>query len=153
MRLSQFFGGVAVSLLLLAAACGTDKKNSAGSADGAGDASPPAAVGAAATDEEYLKVFCTGATRYQEAVNTEKTADGIAKAIKEYVAGMQSIVPPADVKPFHDAYVKHLQDSIGDPTSLLTKKAPLPPDGVRGRLADKATNVVECKFPTFLNKG
>ena len=37
MRLSQFFGGVAVSLLLLAAACGADKKNSTGSADGSGD--------------------------------------------------------------------------------------------------------------------
>ena len=143
------FAAAMVVFALLVLACGGDSKKPA-TATNDGPA-PAVATGTPATDEEYLAVFCAGATHYQEAVNTEKTADGIANAIKEYIAVMRKVVPPDDLRDFQGSYLKYLQDAVPDPTSLLTKAAPLPADGPRTRLAGKASNVPECKYPNFLN--
>ena len=135
---------------MVTAGCGGDSKKES-PLSGGNEPAPTVAAGTPATDEQYLAVFCAGATRYQEAVNTEKTADGIANAIKEYIAAMQKVVPPEDLREYQATYLKYLQDALPDPTSLLTHPAPLPPDGPRTRLANKASSVSECKYPNFLN--
>lgn len=111
------------------------------------------ATGTPVSDEAYLAVFCTGATRYREAVNTETTKEGLGKAVQEYATGMAKVVPPEDLRTFHGAFIKYLNDAVSEPTSLLTKAPPLPSDSVRTRLAGRTSDVPECKYPTFLGGG
>ncbi len=118
-----------------------------------GDDDAPQPKGDAVTDEEYLKVFCTGIVNYQDALLTSKDVAGIAKAVDDYVATLEPIRPPTDLETFHAAYVGYLKAALKgkDPTVLVTQKPPVPDDGPRDRLARKADNVAECKYPTFLN--
>ena len=109
------------------------------------------ATGTPVTDEAYLAVFCTGATHYQEAVNTERTKEGLARAVQDYSSEMAKLVPPEDLRAFHGSFIKYLNDAVSEPTTLLTKAPPLPPESVRSRLAGKTSNVPECKYPTFLS--
>lgn len=127
----------------LLAACGDDG-GKAGSPTGAAAGATPL------TDKEYLAVFCKGVSDYYEAVNTQPTADGIAKVVKAYIASLQGVEPPADLKDYQAEYIKYLQDAVNDPTRLLTQKPPLPAESVRSRLAGEAKDVAECKYPTFL---
>jgi hypothetical protein len=126
-----------------AAACG---------GGGSNKSTPTASVsGPPATDEQYLKAICTGTQDFSDALVSKTTADGIAQVIKQFSANLKKINPPADLRTFHAAFIKYLDDSLTDPTSLLTKAPPEPPDSVRQRLASKESSVPECKSPQFFN--
>ena len=101
------------------------------------------------SDEAYLKVVCTGLTNFSNAIATKTKAEEIARVIKDFIVEMEKVEPPDDVQKFHGEFVKYLEDSVADPTSLLTRKPPLPPDDVRRRLDSKQASVAECKDPTF----
>ena len=88
---------------------------------------------------------------FSDALVSKTTADGIAQVIKQFSANLKKINPPADLRTFHAAFIKYLDDSLTDPTSLLTKAPPEPPDSVRQRLASKESSVPECKSPQFFN--
>lgn len=103
------------------------------------------------TDEQYLKAICTGTQAFSDALISKTTADGIAQVIKQFSTNLKSINPPGDLRTFHAAFIKYLDDSLTDPTSLLTKSPPEPPDSVRQRLASKESSVPECKNPTFFD--
>ena len=148
--MSTLRSAVPLALLLLVSAavsCSGDSKPRASNTDAG---AIEVATGTPVTDEAYLAVFCTGATRYREAVNTESTKEGLAKAVQEYANGMAKVVPPEDLRTFHGAFIKYLSDAVSEPTSLLTKAPPLPADSLRSRLAGKTSDVPECKYPTFL---
>ncbi len=105
------------------------------------------------SDEEYLKVICTGLSDFSDALVSKTTAAEIGQVIKDYIAEMKKVDPPSDLKKFHQDFVKYLEDSVSEPTSLVTRKPPLPSDSVRKRLAAKEPGVAECKSPTFFNTG
>ena len=103
------------------------------------------------TDEQYLKAICTGTQAFSDALISKTTADGIAQVIKQFSSNLKTINPPGDLRTFHAAFIKYLDDSLTDPTSLLTKSPPEPPDSARQRLASKESSVPECKKPTFFD--
>jgi hypothetical protein len=133
---------LAVALPLVFSACGGD------------DDEPPTPQGDVLTDEQYLDVFCTGITKYQDALMESKTIQGIRDAVDAYVAALSPVRPPADIAAFHAEYLAYLKAAQKgeDPTVLVTTQPPLPPDGPRDRLADKAAKVEACKYPTFLSR-
>ena len=119
---------------------------------GSSKATPtPPTSGPTATDEQYLKAICTGTQAFSDALISKTTADGIAQVIKQFSSNLKTINPPADLRTFHAAFIKYLDDSLTDPTSLLTKSPPEPPDSARQRLASKESSVPECKKPTFFD--
>lgn len=124
---------MAILLVSLTAACGDD---------GQGDTTPTPSN--RASDEEYLRVVCSGTEGFSNALVSQTSAEGIAKSIKDFIAALKEIAPPADLDQFHKDLVKYLEDSVADPTSLITKKRPQPSDKVRDRLAQKEGTVTEC---------
>ncbi len=124
--------------VLAGAACGGgDDGNNA-------DESPTTPASDPVSDEEYLKVICTGTQGFTDALISQTTAEGIAKSITDFIASLKSTTPPSDLQQFHKDIIKYLEDSVSDPTSLVTKKRPQPPDKVRDRLAAKEASVTEC---------
>ena len=115
-----------------------------GCGGGSSGSSKTPAAGVGATDEEYLKVICTGTQAFSDALISQTTAEGIAKSIKDFVAALKAIAPPTDLQDFHKEITKYLEDSVSDPTSLVTKKRPQPPEAARSRLAAKEPGVPEC---------
>jgi hypothetical protein len=142
-----------VGALALAACGGSDNNNGNPSPSPGATQQPatPSPGGPPLSDEEYLRVFCNGLNDYTNALNTATTTEAIAEVVRAYVAAMRQVTPPADVREFHAAYVKYLEDAVDDPTSLVVTPPPKPADTVRRRLAEKQRDVAECKFPTFLN--
>lgn len=102
-------------------------------------------------DEAYLKIMCTGLTNFSDALMTKTKAEEIAQVIKDFIAELQKVEPSSDVVTFHQEFVKYLEDSVSDPTSLVTRKPPVPPDDVRSRLSARESSVPECKNPTFFD--
>jgi len=139
MRFRALLGAVLVLFLLpTVVACGADTDSGAKTG---------------VSDEEYLKVICTGLSNFTDALLSKTTAAEIGQVIKDYIAEMKKVDPPSDVKKFHDDFVKYLEDSLSEPTSLVTRKPPLPSESVRKRLAAKEPGVPECKSPTFFDAG
>ena len=120
-----------------------------GNDDGADNTDP----GNRSTDEQYLKAICIGLTNFSDAILSKTTSAEIAAVIKAYVASMKELSPPTDLDRFHQDYVKYLQSAVDEPTSLLSRTPPLPPDAVRKRIASKERNVPECRDATFFNEG
>lgn len=117
-------------------ACGSESKDE--------QATPSAPASAPASDEEYLKVVCAGTKGFSDALISQTTAEGIAKSITDFIASLKATTPPADLDSFHQALIKYLEESVSDPTSLVTRKRPQPPEKVRERLAAKEATVSEC---------
>jgi len=141
-RYQASFAALMLVLTLVAAACG----------GGGSKATPtPAVSGPRATDQQYLKAICTGTQAFSDALVSKTTAAGIAQVIKDFSASMKKINPPADLQTFHAAFIKYLDGSLSDPTSLVTKSPPEPPASVRQRLASEESSVPECKRPTFFD--
>lgn len=133
----------AVALLLSAvalAACG-DKDDSGGSSGAA-----------ASSDAQYLAVFCTGLTKYQETLVSATKVDDIRKVIEDYIGELEKITPPDGLEKYHKDYIRYLREALDDPTSLVTTKPPMPPESDRERLSEKTKGVAECKYPTFLDR-
>ncbi len=129
-------------LLLVTAACGGSKAQPAVTAD---PSSPRL------SDEAYLKAICTGTSAVSDAAIAATTKEAIAKVIQDFSASMKAINPPADLEDFQSQFVKYLDDAVSDPTSVLTEKPPLPPDGPRERLTRKESQVPECRDPMFFD--
>jgi hypothetical protein len=118
--------------------------------NGEDDTSAPTS-GVRTTDEQYLKVICSGLTNFSDAVVSKTSSAEIAAVIKAYIASMKEINPPADLDKFHQDFLKYLQTAVDEPTSLITRTPPLPPDSVRRRIASKEPNVPECRDATFFD--
>jgi hypothetical protein len=146
----SLLASLAAAALFLAACGGGGGSNSTPTPTPTSEAPTPA--GPPLSDEEYLRVFCTGVTNYREALNTEPR-EGLVRVVEEYVASMRAVSPPADIAEFHAAFIRYLEDAVAEPTALITRQPPLPPDEARSRLADKARSIDECRYPTFLDGG
>ncbi|MCL4232422.1 MAG: hypothetical protein KJ053_12655 [Dehalococcoidia bacterium] len=123
-------------LALIGSACGGNEKD--------GQDTPTAPASEPVTDKEYLKVICTGTKGFSDALVSQTTAEGIAGSITGFIASLKQTTPPADLQQFHQDLIKYLEDSVSDPTSLVTKKRPQPPEKVRERLAATEAEVPEC---------
>src|SRR4051812_46958644 len=111
-----------------------------------GDDAPDAGNSPRLSDEDYLKVLCSGTANYSNALATKTQVAEIGQAIKDFVTSLQQVNPPSDLEKFHSQLIKYLQDANSDPTSLVTRKPPLPDDNTtRQRLASKESSVAECR--------
>lgn len=140
----------AAAASLLLAACGGDGDSTDASATPDASASATnGATGAPLSDEEYLRVFCTGISRYRVALNTANR-DELIGVVEEYRDSMAAVTPPEDAQEFHADFVDYLTEALEEPTALITRDPPVPENGVRERLAEKQADVPECEYPTFL---
>jgi hypothetical protein len=153
------------ALALLAAACGGgDGDGASGDNDGADDDptedasvdpggdQPRTSVtpsGPPLSDEEYLRVFCSGVTTYREAVNTANR-DELIQVVQDYLDSMAAVNPPEDLQQFHTELLGYLDDALDEPTYLLTRNPPVPEESVRSRMAEKSADIDECQYPVFL---
>jgi hypothetical protein len=137
MRIVLMFGALLAFGAVFLAACG-----------GGGDDSSSAATGPTSSDEEYLAAICQGTKDFSDAIVSKTKAEEIAQVIKDFSASMKKLTPPADLQQFNKDFTKYLDDSLNDPTQLLTRQPPEPPSGVRDRLLTKESNVSECKNVT-----
>jgi hypothetical protein len=122
-----------------AVACGND--------DGATPTPSPDAR--AVSDEEYLAIICTGLDRFSRALVSVTAAEDIAEVVEDYIASLEEVSPPEDVRPFHQSFINYLSDSLDEPTQLVTRPRPLPAGDVRSRLAEKERTVDECQDLSF----
>ena len=112
----------------------------------------PGSGGETSSDEEYLAVFCAGLTKYQETLVSATTETQIGDVIKGYIDELHEVAPAEGLQEYHSQYIGYLEDALRDPTSLVTRKPPLPPEDARERLSAKAKTVEQCKYPTFLDQ-
>ena len=70
----------------------------------------------------------------------------------DFIKVMEDANPPEDLRTYNDEFVQYLEDSVADPTSLLTRKPPLPEEDVQRRLAQKELSVDECKDGTYFSR-
>ena len=54
---------------------------------------------------------------------------------------------------FHAEYIKFFEDSVNDPTSVLTRKPPAPAEPVRQHYADVEQHTAACKDARFFAQG
>lgn len=139
MRRFLFAGAMLVPALVLFSSCGDD-----------GDDDTPKSGG---TDEEYLAAICKGTSDFSNALLTKTTAAEIGDVIEDFITLMKDANPPADLADYNQEFVKYLEDALADPTSLVTREPPLPPDDIQRRLAAKELSVDECKDGTFFSRG
>jgi hypothetical protein len=139
MRFLLWPAALLFSVLPLASACGGD------------DAKPTAPAGPTVSDEEYLKAICSGTRNFSNALMSKTKPEEIATVIKDFSASMKQLSPPSDLQKFQTDFVKYLDDSLSDPTSLVTRKPPAPPAAVRDRLVAAEARVPECKDGTFFD--
>jgi hypothetical protein len=135
MRIRIILGAVVLPLAFAMAACGDDDAPEGGG-----------------TDEDYLRAICTGSQDFSSALMTKTTPDEIADVIRDFIDTMKDTNPPADLVEYNDEFIEYLEDAVNEPTSLLTRKPPLPDDDVQRRIASKEPSVPECKDPTFFSK-
>lgn len=105
------------------------------------------------TDEDYLRAICVGTSNFSNALLSKTNADDIAKVIRDFIAEMKKTNPPADLVKYNDEFVKYLEDAVSDPTSLVTRKPPLPSEDVQRRIAALEPSIEECKTGTFFSRG
>ncbi len=139
MRRFLFAGAILLPALVLFSSCGDD-----------GDDDTPKSGG---TDEEYLAAICKGTSDFSNALLTKTTAAEIGNVIEDFITLMKDANPPADLADYNQEFVKYLEDAVADPTSLVTREPPLPPDDIQRRLAAKELSVDECKNGTFFSRG
>lgn len=104
------------------------------------------------SDEDYLRAICTGSQDFSNALVSKTTPDEIADVIRDFIDKMKNTNPPADLVDYNEDFVDYLEDAVNEPTSLVTRKPPLPDDDVQRRLASKEPSVEECKDPTFFSR-
>lgn len=117
---------------------------------GGDDQSEPVGTG---TDEDYLRAICVGIDAFTDALLSATTADEIGRVVREFIATMQAVNPPPDLAKYNQQFVAYLEEALADPTSLVTKAPPLPPDEARRRLAALEPQIAECREPTFFSRG
>ncbi len=128
---------VAAVLLVLFAACG-----------GGDEPSPDNGV----SDEDYLRVLCTGLDQYSDSLLAAAKPDQIAKVIENYITAMKAVTPPNDLAAFHTGFIVYLEQGLADPKALLTASPPRPPEKAASRLAAKEPKVSECQDATYFGR-
>jgi hypothetical protein len=144
MRISYLFAVLLLPFLLLAAACGDD-----GDGDDA-DETPTGTPGG--NDEDYLKAICSGTQEISNALITKTTPEEIGEVIELFIQKMKEANPPDDLEEYNAEFIQYLEDSLADPTSVVTRTPPLPSDDIQRRLAGKEITVDECKDGTFFSR-
>lgn len=144
MRLFPFASWLLLPVLFMFGACGGDSSDP--------DPTTTSNRGGTGTDEEYLADICSGTSEFSNALLSKTTAEEIAEVIRDFIGQMKEANPPADLVKYNDDFVKYLEDSVSDPTSLVTRNPPLPPKDVQRRLAAKELSVDECKDGTFFSR-
>ncbi len=124
--------------LLFAACSDSDSKST-----------PTIVAGTPASDDAYMTVFCTGLSNLSSALVSKPTANEIATVMKAYITELKKITPPKDLEKFHAEYIKFFEDSVNDPTSVLTRKPPAPSETVRQHYADIEQKTPACKDARF----
>ena len=104
------------------------------------------------SDEDYLKTICAGTREFSNALVSKTTPDDIADVIREFIKTMKDANPPADLVKYNDDFVDYLEEAVDEPTSLVTRKPPLPSDEAQRRLAAKEVTVEECKDGSFFSR-
>jgi hypothetical protein len=135
MRIALLFGCLLASMFAFVA-CGDDEPEGPGG-----------------SDEDYLTLICQGTQDFSNALVSKTTPDEIAEVIRDFIETMKNANPPADLRDFNDDFVQYLEDSVAEPTSLVTRQPPLPDDDVQRRLASKELSVEACKNGTFFSRG
>jgi hypothetical protein len=152
---------VAIAAFALFAACGDDDSSSSSSSGGATN-------GGTGSDAQYVATICKAAGKFSDDIaaaskDPSKLADPTAaaglfqKPLEDYVATLKTAKPPSDVKSYHDALVKALDDAV---TQLKTKhdisaftslgdNLPTPPAGVSDRLQKAAASDADCTKAGF----
>lgn len=136
MRFGLFLSFALIPALVLSA-CGDD------------DGEPS---GPGGSDEDYLRAICSGVSDFSNALISKTTPNEIGEVIRDFIEEMKATDPPSDLRQYNDEFVKYLEDSVNDPTSLVTRQPPLPPDDAQRRLAAKEATVDECKDGTFFSR-
>lgn len=108
--------------------------------------------GPGGSDEDYLRLICKGTQDFSNAVISKTTADEIGDVIRDFIETMEGADPPADLRGYNDDFVQYLEDSLAEPTSLVTRQPPLPSDATQRRLAEKELTVEECKDGSFFSR-
>ena len=143
---------LATVLGLFTVACGGGSGDTSGSEPSPTSSDPAPTIEArVVSDEQYLAVICVGLQDFSTAIETETTEAGISSVIIAFIDELKAIEPPADVQPFHTAFIAFLQEAVDDPTRPLVVEPPLPSDEVRDRLGAKERSVAECREPTFFS--
>jgi hypothetical protein len=133
-----------IPVLLFGAACGDDGDDDTGS-----DA-PSAKPGG--NDEDYLKAICSGTQEFSNALITKTSVEEIGQVVEDFVATMKDTNPPDDLEQYNAEFIQYLEEALSDPTSLVTRNPPLPPEDVQRRLAGKEVTIDECKDGTFFSR-
>lgn len=142
----------AFAALPVIAACGGDGNGATNRDSNNGDDAGATPSGTPLSDQDYVRTLCIGLVKYQDAILTEPTRDGIATVIKEFAASLRKIKPPEDAAPFHQEFLAYLNAAVDEPTSLVTKAPPRPAEAIRERFVKRVTDTPECKYPTFLGE-
>jgi len=143
MRIPGFFVLMTVPFLLLGAACGDDGDDDKANV-------PSAKPGG--NDEDYLRAICAGTQEFSNALITKTTVEEIGKVVEAFIEDMKATNPPDDLEQYNAEFIQYLEDALAEPTSLVTRNPPLPPEDVQRRLAAKEISVDECKDGTFFSR-
>lgn len=108
--------------------------------------------GPGGSDEDYLRLICQGTQDFSNALVSKTTADEIGEVIRDFIETMEGANPPADLREYNEDFTQYLEDALADPTSLLTRRPPLPDEDIQQRLASKELSVDECKAGTFFSR-
>ncbi len=104
------------------------------------------------SDEDYLRAICVGTSNFSNALLSKTNPDDIAKVIKDFIEEMKKTNPPADLVKYNQEFIKYLEDSVAEPTSLVTRAPPLPDKDVSRRIAALEPSISECKDGTFFSR-
>lgn len=142
MRIWYLFALLLLPFSLFGAACGDDDSEEA--------EVPGAKPGG--DDEDYLRAICQGTQDFSNALITKTTPEEIGDVVEDFITKMKETNPPDDLEEYNAEFIKYLEDAIAEPTSLVTRNPPLPPEDVQRRLANKEISVDECKDGTFFSR-
>jgi hypothetical protein len=154
---------VAIAALALLAACGDDDSSKSSSSTSTSGSSGQT-NGGTGNDTQYVASICKAAAKFSDDLTAasksdpSKLADPTAaeslfeKPLQDYVNSLKQAKPPSDVKTFHDAFVKALDDALTNLKKThdisafesLGNDLPTPSASLSDRLNAAAKNNADC---------